>query len=429
MELALLRIQLTMELAIMNLKRARSDLLFGYWLEESGEGQNMNQRSSSPSSFAATIGRKAMALQTGVSSSKVLILVGAGLTGSIVFNSGRLAELVSQLQEILKGVDEANVSSNKFDSALLAAQIRQLAQDIKELSLSNPITIYNGNSTSSGSYASYLVPAAALGAMGYCYMWWKGWSFTDAMFVTKRNMANAVETVSKQLENVSQTLATTRRHLSNRLESLDWKLDEQKEISKLIADDVFDVKFNLSQIGLNVEVIHQMVSGLEDKIELIESKQDVTNSGLWHLCQLADGFQDAQNGRKIKDVSGTLANNLRLPYEETSAKGLQFISETNGLSDIENSVTSVKMNDSNSLVTEKGAILLFLVSVASPDFFVGDRHPNDRCPSSSLYYFYSSLQRVGLGSYPCMLTTSRRRYSPKSSIKLAARNLLSPEAF
>lgn len=25
---------------------------------------------------------------------------------------------------------------------------------------------------------------------------------------------------------------------------------------------VFDVKFNLSQIGLNVEVIHQMVSGL-----------------------------------------------------------------------------------------------------------------------------------------------------------------------
>lgn len=22
-------------------------------------------------------------------------------------------------------------------------------------------------------YASYLVPAAAVGAMGYCYMWWK----------------------------------------------------------------------------------------------------------------------------------------------------------------------------------------------------------------------------------------------------------------
>ena len=24
-----------------------------------------------------------------------------------------------------------------------------------------------------GGYASYVVPAAAIGAMGYCYMWWK----------------------------------------------------------------------------------------------------------------------------------------------------------------------------------------------------------------------------------------------------------------
>lgn len=28
-------------------------------------------------------------------------------------------------------------------------------------------------SFSTGSYASYLIPAAALGAMGYCYMKWK----------------------------------------------------------------------------------------------------------------------------------------------------------------------------------------------------------------------------------------------------------------
>lgn len=28
-----------------------------------------------------------------------------------------------------------------------------------------------------GSYASYIMPAAALGVMGYCYMWWKVKSF------------------------------------------------------------------------------------------------------------------------------------------------------------------------------------------------------------------------------------------------------------
>uniref|UniRef100_A0A2C9UU26 DUF1664 domain-containing protein n=1 Tax=Manihot esculenta TaxID=3983 RepID=A0A2C9UU26_MANES len=242
-----------------------------------------------------------MALQAGVSTSKVLILAGAGLTGSIILRNGRLSELIAQLQELLKGVDEVEIAPYKYDSALLSAQIRQLAQEIKELTLSNPVTIFNGNASSNGSFASYLVPAAALGAMGYCYMWWKGLSFSDVMFVTKKNMANAVANVSKQLENVSETLASTKRHLTKRLENLDWKVVEQMETSKLIANDVGEMKTNLSQIGFDVEIIHQMISGLEGKLELLESKQDATNSGLWYLCQFAGGFKDG-SGAKIYQV-------------------------------------------------------------------------------------------------------------------------------
>ena len=33
-------------------------------------------------------------------------------------------------------------------------------------------------------------------------------------------------------------LQATKRHLTKRLENLDWKVDEQREISKLIANDV-----------------------------------------------------------------------------------------------------------------------------------------------------------------------------------------------
>ncbi|GAY53214.1 DUF1664 domain-containing protein [Citrus sinensis] len=186
-----------------------------------------------------------MALQAGVSTSKVIVLLGAGLTGSIVLRSGRLSEIIAQLQELLKGVDEVQISPFKYDSALLAAQIQQLSQEIKELTLSNPVTIFNGNPSSSGGYSSYLAPAAAIGAMGYCYMWWKGWSLSDVMFVTKHNMANAVASVSKQLEHVSETLASTKRQLSKRLQNLDWKLQEQIETSKLIANDVHHL-FELS---------------------------------------------------------------------------------------------------------------------------------------------------------------------------------------
>lgn len=283
-------------------------------------------------------------MQTGVATSKVLILVGAGLTGSVILRSGRLSDIISELQELMKGVNEIEISPGKYDSAQLTAQIRQLAQEISELSMSRPITIFNGNSDS-GGYASYLMPAAALGAMGYCYMWWKGWSLSDVMFVTKHNMANAVATVSKQLENVSEALASTKRHLAKRLETLDWKLDEQKEISNLIANDVHVVKSDLNQIGYDIDRIHQMVYGLEGKLDLLESKQDMTNTGLWHLCQLAGGVKDGANATLLKDIETKLIEDSKVAIEGNSLKGLQFLAETNEPISVQKSTLSTKIND------------------------------------------------------------------------------------
>lgn len=37
----------------------------------------------------------------------------------------------------------------------------------------------------------------------------QGWSFSDMMFVTKHNMANAVASVSKQLDNVTEALTVS----------------------------------------------------------------------------------------------------------------------------------------------------------------------------------------------------------------------------
>ncbi|XP_042479053.1 uncharacterized protein LOC122059999 [Macadamia integrifolia] len=273
-----------------------------------------------------------MAMQTGVSTSKVLVLVGAGLTGSVILRSGRLSDVILQLQELIKGVNEVEISPNRYDSALLAAQIRQLAQEIKELTLSNPVTIFNGNTDSSGTgkFASYIMPAAALGAMGYCYMWWKGLSFSDVMFVTKRNMANAVANVSKQLEQVSAALASTKRHLTLKLENLDVKMDEQKETSNLIMNEVNEVKSDLSLIGFDIETIQKMVSGLEGKIGLLESKQDITNSGLWYLCQFAGGIKEGLGANPLQDGSVKPSpERAPLTFEEKSSlKGLQVIVDT-----------------------------------------------------------------------------------------------------
>ncbi|XP_010484459.1 PREDICTED: uncharacterized protein LOC104762788 isoform X2 [Camelina sativa] len=244
-----------------------------------------------------------MAVQAGVQTSKVLILLGAGVSGSIILRHGRLSDLIAQLQDLLKGAEGVESTPYKYDGALLAAQIRQLANEIKELTMTNPVTIFNGDSNS--SYASYLVPAAAVGAMGYCYMWWKGWSFSDAMFVTKKNMADAVASVSKQLEDLSDTLASTKKHLSKKLATLDWKLEEQNETSKMILSDVTEMKSSISQIGFDFKQLNEMISGIEGKIESLESKQDVTLSGLWHLCQVA-GVKDSTSTKVFQDVGARL---------------------------------------------------------------------------------------------------------------------------
>ncbi|KAM1824956.1 hypothetical protein ACFX13_024508 [Malus domestica] len=110
-------------------------------------------------------------------------------------------------KDILEGVNEADILPEKFDNAVIKAQIPQLAREIRELTSSRPVTIYNENSSSSGNYASYLVPLAALAAMGYCYMWWRDWSFSDVMYVTRHNMANVVEALIREVASKSNDFA------------------------------------------------------------------------------------------------------------------------------------------------------------------------------------------------------------------------------
>lgn len=293
----------------------------------------------------------AMATQTGFAASKVLILVGAGLTGSIVLRNGRLSDVLAELQELMKGVNLGEGSS-PYDIALIQAQIRNLAQEVRDLTLSRPITILSGKSDSGGSFSSYILPAAAVGALGYGYMWIKGWSLSDVMFVTKRNMASAVESMSKQLEQVSSALAATKKHLTQRLQNLDGKMDEQVEISKHIRNEVNDVKTDLSQIGFDVEAIQQMVAGLEEKIYLLDNKQDAANAGIWYLCKMAGGIKEGINAKFFQEADEKLKLLDQAQTEKKSVKGLELFLESNEeLKAIDSKPNTVTQNDSKKTMT------------------------------------------------------------------------------
>lgn len=225
-----------------------------------------------------------MAMQAGIGLSRLLLIVGAGYTGTIVLRNGRLSEILAELQSVLNEKSGEKSGSDSDHSDAIASQVRRLAMEVRQLASARPITVVNG-AGNSGNLTALIVPAATLGALGYGYMWWKGLSFSDLMYVTKSGMANAVSNMTKHLEQVSSALAAAKRHLTQRIENLDGKLDEQKEISREIKNEVTDARGKITNIGFELNSLQELVCGLDGKINAIEYKQKFTCEGVMYLCQ------------------------------------------------------------------------------------------------------------------------------------------------
>ncbi|KAL6350577.1 hypothetical protein AAG906_019224 [Vitis piasezkii] len=287
-----------------------------------------------------------MAMQTGVGVSKILILVGAGYTSTILLKNGKLSDILGELQSLVKGLEKKGDSSNgEADySDAIAAQVRRLAMEVKQLASARQITVLNGNSGQIGNITSLAIPAATLGALGYGYMWWKGLSISDLMYVTKKNMETAVTNLKKHLEHVSDALSATKRHLTQRIENLDGKLDEQKEISKLIKNEVTEARGDISQIGFDLDSLQRMVSGLDGKIGSLEYKQNFAVEGVVYLC-------NAVNGRSVP-MSETMLKQLKLPGKShgllTSTEAPSF----QGLKEIAGCIISENSRSSNGIVQD-----------------------------------------------------------------------------
>ncbi|KAI3974169.1 hypothetical protein MKX01_033420 [Papaver californicum] len=228
-----------------------------------------------------------MAMQAGMGFSKILLIVGAGYTGSIVLGKGRLSDILSELQAMMKGMEKNGDSAVDSD---VVAQVRRLAMEVRQIASSRgQITVLDGGSSQLGNVSSLVVPLASAGALGYAYMWWKGVSFSDLMYVTKSNMASAVSNLTKHLENVSEALAKTKKHLTQRLQNLDVKLDDQAEMSRSIRNEVSETRGELSNIHDYLSKIEAVVWNMDGKINSLESKQELTCMGVQYLVSFVNG--------------------------------------------------------------------------------------------------------------------------------------------
>jgi hypothetical protein len=281
-----------------------------------------------------------MAMQTGMGLSKVIVLVGAGYTGTIFLKNGKLSDILGELQSLVKGYEGKGESSDVDVSDAIASQVRRLAMEVRQLASARQITVLNGNGGQIGTLSSLIVPAATVGALGYGYMWLKGITFSDLMYVTKKNMASAVTNLTKHLENVSDALAATKRHLTQRIENLDGKMDKQVEISKVIKNQVDDVRADISNIGCDLFALQRMVSGLDGKIMSIEDKQNMTNQGVLYLCNFVDGKN--MRTTEIKQLQEQLGSKARGYLPSTEPRGPKGLLDIPGLGEISEMVDTPK---------------------------------------------------------------------------------------
>ncbi|KAG6385731.1 hypothetical protein SASPL_154609 [Salvia splendens] len=278
---------------------------------------------------AAAAGVEAMdeGFSVGVGSFAIAVItyITFSYTGTILLKNGKLSDVLAELQNLVKGMEKSGESEGESDySDAIASQVRRLAMEVRQLASSRQITVLNGNSTQS-NLTSLIVPAAAVGALGYGYMWWKGYSFSDLMYVSKQNMANAVSNLTKHLDHVSDALAAAKRHLTQRIENLDGKIDEQIEISKLIRNEVhaiallisfyvfiyyFDAAspylctwFTNTAICISFEMVPPLSTLIsyvllqDGKLHSLEDKQEFANAGVMYLCSIINGKRMAMPER------------------------------------------------------------------------------------------------------------------------------------
>eukprot|EP00249_Psilotum_nudum_P010915 c22843_g2_i1 orf=1-402(-) len=134
-----------------------------------------------------------MAVQAGLAISKVILLAGAGLAGSMLVSNGRLADFLGDTYKIfMRHLDrDRDVPKETSVDAALVAQVNRLRQELTRLATErSTITVVAGSSMTD-AYKSIALPALIIGVSGYGYWRWKGFSLSDFMYVTRRSMSNA----------------------------------------------------------------------------------------------------------------------------------------------------------------------------------------------------------------------------------------------
>ncbi|KDO81832.1 hypothetical protein CISIN_1g0202552mg, partial [Citrus sinensis] len=231
---------------------------------------------------------------------KLTFLVGAGILTSVLAKEGRLSSVSDAVGGTLKIVsklikqDDPGPSDRKLFNDLLA-EVSSVQQELSHVPRSVIIETSSGSGTGAKKYGVIVV----IVAVGYGYVWWKGWKLPDMMFATRRSLSDACNSVARQLEDVYSSISAAQRQLSSKITSVDRDVNKIVEISQATQEEVTILRGRSKLIGDEFQSVRDIVQTLESKLIEIEGKQDITTLGVKKLC---DRARELENGRPTELV-------------------------------------------------------------------------------------------------------------------------------
>lgn len=173
-----------------------------------------------------------------------------------------------------KAAPSSSSSSSSVTGDQLLSQVTRLREEMQQVLRERDEGFTVIHRSGNGAYT--VTAVVVVGLVGYAYIRWKGWKLADMMWVTKRGLNDACTVVGTQLNEVSDTVNVTKKHLAGRIDRVDATLDETQEIIEGTRDEVTVINVNLSSFQKELQEVNRTVEIWGSRLCSIEDTQDRT---------------------------------------------------------------------------------------------------------------------------------------------------------
>ncbi|KAI3956826.1 hypothetical protein MKW92_030634 [Papaver armeniacum] len=223
-----------------------------------------------------------------ISLTKLTILLGAGVVGSVLAQEGRTRDLFSGafkifVKQIKRADDTSSSSRSKPQNEALLAQVNNLRQELQLLQYDNsPTIIMTGGS--SGGLSTYGPPLVIVIVIGYGIIWWKGWKFSSLMYATTRDLNDSRTSVAKPLDHLFTAIKVTDNKLSAKINDADAKIEDSMTNLSATKEEFEAITGDTNIFSKKLQVFRDAAINLGSKVESFEGKQDMDYGGVHYLC-------------------------------------------------------------------------------------------------------------------------------------------------